>query len=131
VVSFGSRLNANLWDTWNGWAWDQLYFDADRTSVVSSQLKLSIMPCNESDCSAFDFSSGGVVTKLHTYGYGIYTAQIKAPANSGFSAIMEVRTRTILIVPVLITHSHSATLKHTLLRARHIAQQRDFAKGLS
>lgn len=75
----------------NGWGWEEQTLNPNCTSIVNGQLRLSIFPCNATAaCENRKFFTGGVMTQTAGYGYGIYTAQIRAPSNNGFSAVMEV-----------------------------------------
>jgi hypothetical protein len=78
-----------VWSINNGGGWLSQTFSTSQTSTSSNQLKLAISPCTGS-CTGFNFSAGGITTTSSLYGYGIYTAEIKAPVSPGFTAQLEV-----------------------------------------
>jgi beta-glucanase (GH16 family) len=88
VPSF-STVDTNVWSINNGGGWLSQTFSTSQTSTSSNQLKLAISPCTGS-CTGFNFSAGGITTTSSLYGYGIYTAEIKAPVSPGFTAQLEV-----------------------------------------
>lgn len=91
VPSF-STVNTSVWSINNGGGWLSQTFSSAQTSTSSNQLKLAISPCTGS-CSGFNFSAGGITTSS-LYGYGIYTAEIKAPVSPGFTAQLEINSRS-------------------------------------
>jgi hypothetical protein len=98
-------VDTTVWSVSNGGGWSRTSFNTNRTSITANELRLSIRPCGATPCSGFAFSAGGVTTKS-VFGYGMYTALIKAPASNDFFGAFSVYSSSSL------SHTHTHTDAH-------------------
>jgi hypothetical protein len=119
VPSF-STVNTSVWSINNGGGWLSQTFSSAQTSTSSNQLKLAISPCTGS-CTGFNFSAGGITTTSSLFGYGIYTAEIKAPVSPGFSAQLEVLPPPCISFYFFLSEAQLADARSTAGRRRGIA----------